>query len=130
MVIEMDRLGGESSIATAGASKVVAGLKDWLGGRGGKWSVVQDTAQLVWRHGAYLSLTDSCITHLKAQGPSRTCNESKEEKHGPHCGAGHGTAGLAAWCAGRSARAFPENLRCPSVSSPRKPATRRAKPLE
>jgi len=25
-------------------------------------------------------LIDSCITQLKAQGPSRTCNESKEEK--------------------------------------------------
>jgi len=24
-------------------------------------------------------LVDSCITNLKAQGPSRTCNESKEE---------------------------------------------------
>ena len=23
---------------------------------------------------------DSCITQLKAQGPSRTCNESKEEE--------------------------------------------------
>jgi len=28
---------------------------------------------------AYLRLIDSCITQLKAQGPSRTCNESKEE---------------------------------------------------
>ena len=27
--------------------------------------------------GSYLSLIDSCITQLKAQGPSRTCNESK-----------------------------------------------------
>jgi len=27
--------------------------------------------------GSYL---DSCITQLKAQGPSRTCNESKEEE--------------------------------------------------
>ena len=25
-------------------------------------------------------LIDSCITQLKAQGPSRTCNESKEEE--------------------------------------------------
>jgi len=29
--------------------------------------------------GSYLRLTDSCITQLEAQGPSRTCNESKEE---------------------------------------------------
>ena len=28
----------------------------------------------------YSRLTDSCITQLKAQGPSRTCNESKEEE--------------------------------------------------
>ena len=30
--------------------------------------------------GAYLRLIDSCITQLKAQGPARTCNESKEEE--------------------------------------------------
>ena len=30
-------------------------------------------------HAPYVRLTDSCITQLKAQGPSRTCNESKEE---------------------------------------------------
>ena len=29
---------------------------------------------------AYLRLIDSCITQLKAEGPSRTCNESKEEE--------------------------------------------------
>jgi len=28
--------------------------------------------------GSYLRLIDSCITQLKAQGPSRTCNASKE----------------------------------------------------
>jgi hypothetical protein len=28
--------------------------------------------------GSYLRVIDSCITQLKAQGPSRTCNESKE----------------------------------------------------
>ena len=28
----------------------------------------------------YLRLKDSCITQLKAQGPSRTCNESREEE--------------------------------------------------
>ena len=27
--------------------------------------------------GLYLRLIDFCITQLKAQGPSRTCNESK-----------------------------------------------------
>jgi len=30
--------------------------------------------------GSYLRLIDSCVTQLKAQGPSRTCNESKEEE--------------------------------------------------
>ena len=30
--------------------------------------------------GSYLRLIDSCITQLKAQGPSRTFNESKEEE--------------------------------------------------
>ena len=30
--------------------------------------------------GSFLRLIDSCITHLKDQGPSRTCNESKEEE--------------------------------------------------
>ena len=30
--------------------------------------------------GSYLRLIDSGITQLKAQGPSRTCNESKEEE--------------------------------------------------
>jgi len=29
---------------------------------------------------SYLRLIDSCITQLKAQGPSRTCNESKGEE--------------------------------------------------
>ena len=29
--------------------------------------------------GSYLRLIDSCITQLKAQGPSRTCDESNEE---------------------------------------------------
>ena len=29
--------------------------------------------------GSYLRLIDSCITQLKAQGPSRTCNESEED---------------------------------------------------
>ena len=28
----------------------------------------------------YFRLIDSCITQLEAQGPSRTCNENKEEE--------------------------------------------------
>jgi len=35
---------------------------------------------VVTEAGWYLRLTDSCITQIKAQGPSRTCNESKEEE--------------------------------------------------
>jgi len=30
--------------------------------------------------GSYLRLIDSCITQLKAQGPSRTCDESNGEE--------------------------------------------------
>ena len=30
--------------------------------------------------GSYLRRMDSCITQLKAQGPYRTCNQSKEEE--------------------------------------------------
>jgi hypothetical protein len=30
--------------------------------------------------GSYLRLTDSCLSQLEAQGPSMTCNESKEEE--------------------------------------------------
>ena len=33
--------------------------------------------------GSYLRLIDSCITQLKTQGPSRTCNESNEEEYEP-----------------------------------------------
>ena len=32
--------------------------------------------------GSYLRLIDSCITQLKAQGPSRTCTEREEEEEG------------------------------------------------
>jgi len=37
---------------------------------------------VVTEEGSYLRLIDLCITQLKAQGPSRTCNESKEDKPG------------------------------------------------
>jgi len=39
-----------------------------------------------WDDGSYLRLIDSCITQLKAQGPSRTCNESIEvTEHAQTC---------------------------------------------
>ena len=34
--------------------------------------------------GSFLRLIDSCITQLKAQGPSRTCTESKKEAVNKH----------------------------------------------
>ena len=46
----------------------------------------------VWKGGAanevssYVRRIDSCITQLMAQGPSRTCNESKEDEEGPGFG--------------------------------------------
>ena len=56
-----------------------------------------------------LRLIDSCITQLKAQGPSRTCNESKEEEGG-------GGADLARAHAGhdraRNQVSFPPHDRC------------------
>ena len=45
------------------------------------WDVPADVTLVVSsgsEAGSYLRLTDSCITQIKAQGPSRTCNESKE----------------------------------------------------
>ena len=55
------------------------------------WSATRETHAVVPRcpenrcvvvteAGSYLRLIDFCITQLKAQGPSRTCNESKEEE--------------------------------------------------
>ena len=38
--------------------------------------------------GSYLRLLDSFISQLKAQGPSRTCNESKEEEEEEDSGPG------------------------------------------
>jgi len=39
-----------------------------------------DLEESAYRRCADLRLIDSCITQLKAQGPSRTCDESEEEK--------------------------------------------------
>ena len=38
---------------------------------------------VVPRRARILRLMHCCITQLKAQGPSRTCNESKEEEEAP-----------------------------------------------
>ena len=39
----------------------------------------ENRSVVVTEEGSYLRLIDSCITQLKAPGPSRTCNESKED---------------------------------------------------
>ena len=41
----------------------------------------------------WLLIIDSCVTQLKAQGPSRTCNESKKEEEDRRRDCG-GNAGL------------------------------------
>jgi len=41
---------------------------------------VEELVQTLSTPASSLRLVDSCITQLKAQGPSRTCNESKEEE--------------------------------------------------
>ena len=40
----------------------------------------QESGFVLTEAGSYFRLIDSCITQLKAQAPSRTCNESKEEE--------------------------------------------------
>jgi len=57
---------------------------------------------------SYLRLIDSCITQLKAHGPSRTCNESQEEVRGRDLPLGRARSrllalssicfGLRVWC--------------------------------
>ena len=53
------------------------GYRDSLSGVGFS---VQGSRSIGSEAGSYWRLIDSCITQLKAQGPSRTCNESKEEE--------------------------------------------------
>ena len=45
--------------------------------------------------GSYSRLKDSSITQLKAQRPSRTCNESKEEQEEAYLGGADSDAVLA-----------------------------------
>ena len=40
-----------------------------------------------FRGGLVFELVDSCITQLKAQGPSKTCNQSTEEEKEEACAA-------------------------------------------
>ena len=46
----------------------------------GRQARVRELLLQVLLESSYLRLIDSCITLLKAQGPSRTCNECKEEE--------------------------------------------------
>ena len=47
------------------------------GREGGREMGTENRGVVVTEAGSYLRLIDSCVTQLKAQGPSRTCNESK-----------------------------------------------------
>ena len=61
--------------------KVLAGAAAQSAGSPNEYHVpgtFQERNKTEWLR--YLRLIDSCITQLKAQGPSRTCNESKEEE--------------------------------------------------
>ena len=51
-------------------------------------SKAENRGVVVTEVGSYSRRVDSCTTQLKAQGPSRTCSESKEEdeKEGKVCG--------------------------------------------
>ena len=67
--------------------------------------------------GSYLRLIDSCITQLKSQGPSRTCNESKEEDvqgEGGRVEVGEGVVGVGLRRLG--VRAHPRRVRGPGVA--------------
>jgi len=54
----------------------------WSSSSKGRTNLRTNASQkcVVAEAGSCLRLIDSCITQLKAQGPSRTCNESKEEE--------------------------------------------------
>ena len=64
----------------------------------------QDKCRLEHEAGSYLRFIDSCITLLKAQGPTRTCNESKEEEEEEHAHCkleGSLGLGFGVWAVGR-----------------------------
>jgi len=67
--------------------------------RGSAWVVHSRRCQRVHRPeaGSYLRLIDSCITQLKAQGPFRICNESREEEEKRQTSLCAGWPGRAGW---------------------------------
>ena len=75
----------------------------------------ENRGAVVTEAGLYLRLIDSYITQLEAQGPSRTCDESKEEEEeeGFGCRVGGVTEAVTvAWPAspGKSVVRFVEEL--------------------
>ena len=75
-----------------------------------RWALGVDRhCRLVAAAGSHLRLIDSCITQLKAQGPSRTCNESKEEDE----------EGCRCWCMSSVSSGFPRIWRGASDSGGR-----------
>ena len=70
------RGGGERS------KNLLGELRAEVGGRAGCQFKNNNSTELCCgsEAGSYLMLIDSCITQLKARGPSRTCNESKKKK--------------------------------------------------
>jgi len=66
--------------------------------------------------GSYLRLIDSCITQLKAQGPSRTCNESKAEEEEVQSGELTGTRLSARTCRAPAGRTHAISRLCASLS--------------
>ena len=62
--------------------RVIKKKKKPGGGRGVGGGLLGNSTEICGgsEAGSYLRLIDSCITQLKAQGPSRTCAESKEEE--------------------------------------------------
>jgi len=56
-----------------------------------------------------LRLIDSCVKQLKVQGPSRTCNESKEKGWG----AGDPSWSLRTWCADDDSSSTLASSECP-----------------
>ena len=56
------------------------GLEGSVSGQGTGWGISGFVEDTVKGQGFQSPGLDSCITQLKPQGPSRTCNESKEEE--------------------------------------------------
>jgi len=72
-------------LASGGKTQTGQALQNMSNGIGACSNVLHTKLNPITNHGgseagSYLRLIDSCITPLKAQGPARTCHESKEEE--------------------------------------------------